>query len=323
MNFEQTTPLSTRAPKTARWAFDLFNRQKIHPLYDKSVKNKVTGDNYVLSHDDRIGQKTNGFFKILDIPEYLMTEPKLLPKNFGLITIQQYDGFLIDLSQYKNVDDFMVQQLSKRSQKRLHKSARELNENYAITHKVFRGHITQSEHKYLLGVFASFLKKRFKEKKTFNKYLAKWGYYEELSFKKINEGAASLFVIYNGETPICLTLNFHFEDILFSELESYDIDYSQYGLGDISMRYHIKWCFDHNIQLIDLAMGKTNFKEKWCNYVYYFHHHFFYNKNNLGALVQLCFEFTKFKLWQALRNMGIVGHRFRFDKLLYKLKRQT
>lgn len=322
MNQERTTCLLTTSPTRVRWVFDLFNLQRLHPLYENPIQNKITGKNYGLAYKFDQGAKKNSFFKVYDLPDYLMAKPRSLPKNLSLKAIRQYQGFLTNLSSFDSLDTFLAHQLSKRSRKRLRKAVKELHEKHSISKKMFFGHIEKKEHQSLMKRFAFLLKKRFDEKKTFNRYLGKWHYYEQLSFEKINEGKASLFVTYSNKKPICLTLNFHFNDILFSELECFDVEYSQYGLGDISMLEHINWCFENDVKLIDLAMGRTPFKIKWSNYNYHFHHHIYFKKGNPGSYVRMLLESLKLSLWQMLRDIGLVGNIIKSDKILFLLRRR-
>ena len=315
------TKLLTVTPKKVRWVFELFNEGSLHPWYQNPVQNTLTGKSYEMTYKYSDEEKKNWFFKVYDVPDYISARPKVLPKGFRLKKIPQYQGFLVNVSGVTTVDEFLENQLSNRSRKRLKRSIKALQRSHSISHKIFFGHIEQKEHHLLFEVFAHFLKKRFNEKKTYNRYLTRWNFYETRSYEMINEGKASLFVMYCDEKPICITLNFHLEDVVFSELEGFDIAFSQYNLGDISMFQHILWCLDNDVKIIDLAMGKTLFKVKWSNHTYRFQHHLYYATYKIGALTQMLFESLKLNLWQLLRDLGIVGKTIRSDKLLFFLRK--
>ena len=63
----------------------------------------------------------------------------------------------------------------------------------------------------------------------------------------INQKKASLFVIYDGDRPISISLNRHINNsILFSETHSYDVEYSKYGLGHVDNYMLLNWCINNN-----------------------------------------------------------------------------
>lgn len=313
----------TNVPAKAHLVFDLFNEQKLHPFYDNSVQNNLTQSIYQISHYNSKNQKKYNLYKIFDIPEYLSVVPKFLPKNFSTKSIVQYKGFLVNLSDYTSVDEYIDRQLSKRSKKRLRKMMTALAQNHKVSCHIYHGEIDRHLYAILMGKLADFLKKRFDQKKVHNKYLERWSYYHELTYEKINQKLASLFVIYDAEKPICITLNYHFEDTVFSELEGFDIDYSNYNLGDISMSKHLQWCFESSIKLIDLAMGETPFKNKWCNQSYDFHYHLHYNRKNLVSLLMMLVQWSKLQLMKSLRDIGFLGGIIRYDRLVFIYKSYT
>src|SRR5690606_41905928 len=56
---------------------------------------------------------------------------------------------------------------------------------------------------------------------------------------------ASFFVIYDGDHPIEISLNYHLNDVLFSSISSFDIDYAKFGLGHIEIHKQLEWCLEH------------------------------------------------------------------------------
>ena len=304
---------------SARWVFDLFNQQRLHPFYKSPVQNKLTQSYYRLAPYEAEYRRRGNLFKIADIPGYLAAELYILP-GFATKSVRQYKGFLLDLSNYKTVEEYLLNRLSGRSRRRLRNKKRALNHNHSVRLEVFYGAIGEQQHDELMHFFKDFLKKRFDAKKTYNNYLDKWDYYHKLSFEKINMGLASLFVLYDAQKPICITLNFHYEDVIFSELEGFDMAFSQYGLGDISMLNHLEWCLQNDVKIIDLSMGETNFKNKWCNHSYNFDCHLHYEKNNVVSQVTMLIHWSKLSLMQFLRDIGLVGRILKYDRLKFLLK---
>jgi len=62
-----------------------------------------------------------------------------------------------------------------------------------------------------------------------------WEFYKEVAYPLILESKASLFVLYDNETPIAITYNYHSENIVFDAITVFDIDYIKYL--DFSKRY--------------------------------------------------------------------------------------
>lgn len=305
-------------PSYLGFVFDLFLEDKIPDLYKSTLINKCTEKelsvlNYVVSTPIK-----HNVLVVSDIPAFLEVE-LIKPENtYKRKVIRQYNGFLVDLSNLKEPNDYLAKQLSSRSRKHLRAKQRKLEESHAISYKFYFGEITKSDYDLLFDAFYIFLEKRFHEKKMYNKNLIKWKYYYELVYPLILEKRASLFVIYDEANPITITLNFHKEAVVFSAIEAYDLDYTNYNMGDISMLKHLEWCKNLGITTFDLSMGDTDFKLKWCNYTYGFDYHIFYNPKSLPSVISANLIEQKLKFKQYLRQKNIIGKLFQYDKFFYK-----
>jgi CelD/BcsL family acetyltransferase involved in cellulose biosynthesis len=212
----------------------------------------------------------------------------------------------------------LLNQLSKRNRKNLFSKVRKLENNHQVTYKMYYGGITKEHYDFLIDTFYKLFDRRFKEKRIYNKNLINWKYYHELIYPMILDKKASLYVIYDQDKPIDITLNFHLGHIVFSFMHTYDIDYSNFNMGDISMLKHLDWCFGHQIALFDLSIGETGQKIKWCNYSYDFKYHIFYNPKSLNSNILTLIICLKLKLKQFLRDRNIIGKLFQYDKFFYK-----
>jgi len=164
------------------------------------------------------------------------------------------------------------------------------------------------------------MKERFDEKQIYNRYLLDWDYYHKLFYPKILSGDASIFVIYDGERPITLTLNFHREDLVYSFIQIFDVAYASYSMGDIAMYKNLEWCYQQGITLWDTSKGATENKIRWCNYIYSFEHHIFYDPGTLGNKIRLQLRLALLGFNQWLRKKGVIGGFFQLDRIYYFTK---
>ena len=305
----------TKLFNSHQFVFDLFLEGKTLLLYSPVIYNSLTKKtlNNIKFFDV---SPLKMAFIVKDIPSYLDVKQTSLKSR----KIKQYKGYLINLQSYKNVEHYIKENLSKRNQKNLFSKKRKLEQNHKITNKVYFGSIDKKEFEDLFNSFYDLLLKRFQEKKIYNRYLSNWEYLKTLSYNKILEQKASLHVIFDSDKPITITLNFHNTDIVFSHIQAYDTDYSSHNMGDLSMLNNLKWCLTNNITVFDLAIGKTDYKDKWCNFEYDFFYEIYYNSKSLISIIFSKIIFLKFKLLNFLRNRNVVGGLLNFDKILYKLK---
>ncbi|PCJ92301.1 MAG: hypothetical protein COA50_15870 [Flavobacteriaceae bacterium] len=300
------------------FVYDLFMKNKAAPFYTNHVLNALTNTVFLDVPKNAIDLESLDICTVLDVPDYIQVNVGALGPNISMKIVRQNKGFLVNLLRFTTAEAYLTHQLSKRSRKKLRAKKRKLEEDHDISYKFYYGDITQIQYDYLFSEFYSLLKKRFHQKKVYNKNLFSWKKYYELVYPMILDKKASLFVIYDGNSPITITINFHLKDTVFSYIETYDTNYSNYNLGDVSMLKHLEWCLNNGIQNFDLSMGETKFKIKWCNHHYDFKYHIFYNLKSLKSRIKLGFMLLKLKLKQYLRDKNILGKLFRYDKFLYK-----
>lgn len=303
-----------KVPHTA-FIFDLFLDRKIPSSYDPQVLNSLS---HKFIKEPLIRQEfEDPFYLIKDIPQYLKVE-KEEPTQYSCKKINQYQGFLIDFTGYETQEEYVKTQLSKRGRKKLLRSKEKLERNFNISYKVYFGEITRTTYDYLFERFYDLLKIRFEQMKIYNRYLIKWRDLYKLVFPMIQNKQASLFVIYHNKDAITITLNFHLGDIILSHIEAFDITFKRYSLGSISMMAHIDWCLKNNVKALDLTMGHTPFKSKWCNHVYTLEYHLFYLKSSkIQNLKAIIFGWI-LKSKQFLRDINVIGRFFMYDRFFYR-----
>ncbi|TVZ10256.1 acetyltransferase (GNAT) family protein [Cellulophaga sp. RHA_52] len=304
--------------KITNFVFCLFIERRKPSFFDEIIYNSIT-NTPITSTKNLILDKSSRHL-IINIPNYIhITENKENIEKLKFIDVPQYKGFLVNLKNQVSTANFLQEQLSKRNQKNLRSKQKKLENNYRITHNVFFGNIEKENYVLIFKTFYSLLKSRFDQKKIHNRYLADWDNLQSNFYNKILKKEASLFVLYDNEKPIGITLNFHINDIAFSHIQAFDVDYAIYNIGDICMVNHITWCIHNNVSIFDLSMGETYYKVKWSNHHYNFYNRLYYNKNAVLDIIWVKKTSLKFKLLQYLRDKQILGKYFSLDRLLYKL----
>jgi len=94
----------------------------------------------------------------------------------------------------------------------------------------------------------------------------------------MQEGKASLFVIYDQDLPIAISFNYIYGNLFFGYISSYNIDYYKFSLGQIIIYKLLEWCLDNQFTQYDMGWGDLDYKKWWCNYVYRFNHRIIYKK---------------------------------------------
>lgn len=291
-----------------------FYRSKLNGLYVNIGKNLTKGISYkpnVVSANDG-GGKT---FLIYDVPNYFKV-PEINHDRIKFYRVTQYPGFLIDLSQYQDFDDYMARSFKKSSRYKLKKYKKKLESCFEISYKMFCGDMPKVEYDSIFKTFNELLTKRFQDKQITNNNLEKleWDFYREVAYPMILEKKASLFVIFNRDQPIGITLNYFSEEILFDAITVFDIDYSKFHLGSISIMKQVEWSLENKIKTFDFSKGYFDYKKRWANKQYAFQYHIIYDaaslSSKLKAIALKCF----FLLKQSLRDKKINEklHRFTF-----------
>ncbi|GGK28926.1 hypothetical protein GCM10007962_23930 [Yeosuana aromativorans] len=295
-----------------------FVKTKLLPLYVNVGKNLTNGLNYVINKDET--DYKNKVFFVYDIPEYLNLKIELT-NGLKLKTVRQYIGYLVDLSKYKNADDYLKTHLSSNSRWKINKSKKRLETCFNITYGVLYGKETKKEDfDYAFDYFNKLLQKRFVEKQINNHYLSpkKWSYLQELIYNLILENKAALFVIYNDTIPISVYLNYVSSNVLYSALPVFDPDYSKFNLGYIDNLKHIEWCYKNNIDIFDFSKGDYDYKKRLGNKEYYFDYHILYDSKSIRANLLCQFIYFYFSGKQALRDLNI---HILYHKVIFFLKR--
>ncbi|WP_281140276.1 GNAT family N-acetyltransferase [Winogradskyella sp. SYSU M77433] len=256
---------------------------------------------------------------IYDVPTYFNVNSSNLGPNIGLLKSKQYPGFLIETGNYSSLDDYMQHNFSKSSRNKNRKYKRRLETAFNIKYKMWCGEITKSEHDSIFKHFKRLLIKRFDDKQITNDVLGseKWAFYHDVSYSLILEKKASLFVIYDNDQPIGVTLCFFSEDILFDAVTVFDIDYFKFHLGAVTIMKLIEWCIDNGIKTFDFSKGYYEYKTRWCTKTYDFEYHIFYDTSSLKSKFIAKWVKHFYDVKQKLRDKKLND---RLHKVTYRIK---
>lgn len=290
-------------------------------IYINAGRNLTKGMSYHLDYTktDYKGKT----FLLYDVPSYFDVEDFNPPSgsSLKLKRLFQYQGFLMDISSFKDQDEYINAQFSSKNRREFRSNKRRLEQCFNINYSFINEAMPQADFDILFEQFYNLLSKRFADKQTNYHHLSphKWNYYRELVFKMLQEQRASLLVIYNETTPIGITLNFHAEDILFETITVFDPDYYKFSIGKTSIIKLLEWCFEHNYRISDFSKGDFDYKHKWSNLVYDFDYHLLYDSKSITAVLKAKYVQSYYRLKLFLRRKK-VNELYRKYKFLLKEK---
>ena len=308
--------------KISNFVLRLCFNNEILPYYHSPVINKLSSAQITPQTAPDYPKAIPTSLAEYDIPSYLEVSLNIEADTVKLKKVPQYKGYLIDLTRFGSVDELLSKTFGRNSRKNFRAKYRKLDEAHKITYAFYFGAIPKPEYDRLFDLCYRLMHDRFREKKIFNRFLPEWKWYYQLFYPKILRKEASIFVIYDEQKPITMTLNFHRADIVFSFIQIYDTDYSRYSMGDIAMYKNLEWCYNNQFTVWDTSKGATDNKERWSNHVYTFDHHIFYNtEDRLAALrTGLKAAIMEFKQW--LRDKGVIGGVLQLDRIYYYTRKR-
>ncbi len=296
-----------------------FVKTKYLPLYFNIGKNLTNGISYSIKNCYPDYKKK--IFFLYDIPEHFNVK-NVLTGSLKLKTIKQYKGYLANLKGYENLQQYINDNFSSRSRRVFKKNIERLEFCFNINYTMYYGNnISKNDYSIVFDQFNKLLKKRYSEKQINNHYLTdkKWNYLYELVYPMILNKKASLFVIYNDNMPINVSLNYISENICFGALTAFDTDYFKYNIGFIDIMKHLEWCLKENIEIFDFSKGEYDYKKRWSNKEYFFDYHILYDSKSITATLLYQIIFIYFKIKQFLRDLNM---HILFHQAIFYLKRR-
>ncbi|MFI1771287.1 GNAT family N-acetyltransferase [Thalassobellus citreus] len=271
-----------------------------------AIKNKIYG----AKNNIKISTKSPIVTSVSLFPKFI-TPPKAL-NTYSLKTFKHYGfegaGIYIEIEKNETIDSYMSSHFKTQLRKNIKRYINRLEKSFDIKYEYNFGNISQSKYDFLLTALKGMMTKRFEQKNMANIFLKKWEENTKGIYNLINKKKASLIVIYDGEKPISISLNYHESNaILFGHSGSFDVDYLKFGLGHIDLYLLLNWCLKNKYMFLDLGTGILDYKKKWCNTFYDFDYHLFYKKKSILAFIILSFEIFKIKIKNTIKLINPKG----------------
>ncbi len=298
-----------------------FTKNRFLPLYTNIGKCLTKGIGYRLDAQNSNGYKKKAFL-LYDVPNYFKVNTDTSGTDLGVYRSTQYPGFLIDLANFNTVSDYLATAFSKSSRYKLKKYKKRFEASFDVRYVMYRGKMDRETYDYIFKSFRELLEKRFDDKQITNNNLdpKEWQFYHEVTYPMLLQGKASLFVIYNRDNPIGVTLNFFSEDILFDAITVFDIDYAKFHLGSITIMELMEWCLENGLKTFDFSKGYFDYKTRWATTTYDFEYHIYYDSKSIRAK-SIAFLLKKFfDLKQRLREKNVNEQ---LHRITYRFKNKT
>ncbi|MDD7885843.1 GNAT family N-acetyltransferase [Flavivirga sp. 57AJ16] len=233
---------------------------------------------------------------------------------------QESFGIIID-KKYKSTDDHLRAHFSKSSRTPIIKKMKRLESCFDIGYKMFFGEMTHEEYDFIMDCSHKMILKRFELLNETNFFLKKWDTYYKSILPLLRLKKASILVIYDGDTPIQISINFHFNKMFFAVIPAFDVDYSKFGLGNIAIYKQLDWCIKNDYDYLDMGNGDLEYKVRWCNHSYNLETHVLYRKKSVLPYLIASLEITKIRIKNILKTLHVDDHLKRLKLALNKNKR--
>jgi len=284
--------------------FEIAFTKKLPLFYDYAY-HTLNESVFLNSKSTEDPQLSDKIYMVYDIPSYLEVKKRGFVSLLGFKTVIQHKGYCIDLNGYNNLESYLKDRFSSNSRQRLRRRKKRLETSFDISYKMYHGSIGKVLYNELFRQFYEMLKLRAQEKGIVNRNLKYWEFYTKSVYDMILNKKASLFVIYDRNVAINISLNFHVKDTVFLFISTYNIDYSKFRVGHTNWMVQLDWFIKNNIKIIDFSKGNIAYKKRWTNKEYNFEYHLFYNKSKLVVQMKALWLLKKLQLKQSLRNKNI------------------
>ncbi|MEB8347221.1 GNAT family N-acetyltransferase [Flavobacteriaceae bacterium KMM 6898] len=299
---------------------DLFEKGEIADVYEKITYLENDQSLYEATKATKNTNEKHKIYTIALVPDYLNLVLKNDKKHVQKTYSQNNLGYAIRIKNIVNLDGYLKSQFKSNS-KVIKRSLTRLESCFNIRYQIIFGSITKEEYGFLMSTLREMLIRRFAQRQDDNKKIKEWDLILDKTFDQIKNKEASLFIIYDNEKPIDISLNYHFDKIMFSAISSYDIDYHKFGVGHVEMIKLVEWCLKDQYDFLELGYGDLDFKRRWCNHIYNFKYQVVYNQESLFIPIFAKMELYKLSLKEYLKgrkiNMifNIIMEKLSFKKL--------
>ncbi|GAA3607035.1 GNAT family N-acetyltransferase [Flavivirga amylovorans] len=293
----------------------LFKSNEVKQMYssieyfDLKVANNVPHGDFKSTLKDAYSHRL--------IPEYFTLN--LRDSSLKSKVIPQYNwGYSILLHTSDSIEGYMNRQFNSKKRNIFTRYVKRLESCFNISYKMFHGDISKIDYDSIMESLRHMITRRFEERNELHKNLHEWDYLVEHTYAEIINNKASLFVIYNEEEPIEISLNYHFDKILFSYISSYNIDYSKFGLGHVEIYKQVEWCANNDYILFEMGVGGMDYKRRWSNNIYRYNHYVTYKNLSIKSKYKAKLLITKIKIKEYLKSKGVNEIHSKYNKYFTK-----
>lgn len=254
----------------------------------------------------------NKIVMVYDVPDYFQVSDYDFTKTdrIRIKKIKEYNGYLIDLKTSIGLDDYLKTNFNSKNRSQFRSYFKKLENSFSISYKMFHGDMDKEEYDFLIQEFFQLSVRSFDYRKIKNRKLLpnNFGFLKDVFYDMILDKKACIFVIFDGNKPIGICLNYTSKNILFGDSTVYDLDYSKFNIGILMLIKQIEWCFENKINKYDFSKGHFPYKEKWCNVIYSFEHHIIYDSSKIIIRLKVFLIKMLLDLKQYLREHPFRKH---------------
>ncbi|WP_406683904.1 GNAT family N-acetyltransferase [Seonamhaeicola sp. MEBiC1930] len=257
----------------------------VYNLETKSIVSSSNSNNLI----------KNKLLILSEVPNYLSTTLISLPKSIKRKIVNTYEGSLINICDYNNIDEYLKKEISSQRRSNIKRCYKRLDTCIQPTYKMYYGDIDQSQYDKIFNDYKLMLKRRLAQKNSYWEELDYWEERYKKTYKLINEKKAAIFVIYNGHEPISIYINTIFKKTIYIEVIAYNIDYSKFKLGFLTLTKVIDWSIKNDFEIIDMSKGDFYYKERFRNGSYKFQNHIIYDSSSILISIKAQLLYLKLK----------------------------
>lgn len=293
--------------RTSNFFMDLFINQKIPDVYNRIYYGDDKRPFFEIKKDPNRLAPSHKSFSVALIPDYC--NPEFIDSSLfvGKTRKQINLGYSILLTEGFDIDAYLKKQL-KSNYRNLKKRHLRLEQCFNVRYSVFHGIIDKKEYLFLMESLKRMLVRRFDQRNDKNEKLDEWNEILFNTYDQIIKKKASLFVIYDDDLPIDISLNYHFDKIMFGAISSYELEYYKFGMGSIEKFKMLEWCLSEGYKILEFGYGDLDYKRTWCNNIYQFKYQVVYNRNSILAILFAKMELLKLSLKEFLKAKKIDIH---------------
>ncbi|TGV03937.1 GNAT family N-acetyltransferase [Flavivirga rizhaonensis] len=301
---------------------DIFFKENRFPFFYIEITNSFFNKVIYKVNPDKKFNLNFDVYSIRDVPNYLV--PKYIKnKHLKCLTAPLFQGYLINLMPFKNIEDYFDNKLGKPRKSQLKRYKKRLDLCITPEYKIFYGKISKNEYDHIFKELVLITERRFAQKKELNFELPYLELYQSMMYPLVLDKKASIFVIYHENKPINITLNFIDDVTIYHWNSCYDIDYQMFNLGHINMVNHLEWAFKNGFKLFDMGRGDFLHKRKYVNESYMYNEHIIYNSkssySSIIAHLKILKLKTRYTVIQFLKKFNLHLWYGYYAKYKYKI----